>query len=240
MNLANKVGIVTGGNSGIGAAVARALARAGMKVIVAGRRAELNERVAAELRAEFGGEVRAVTADVSLEEDCVRLIDSAQLEFGHLDVLVNNAGKGGGGDLIAESSTEDFESTLRTNLYSAYWCSREAFKRMAQNPHPAVDEIRGAIINMASVAGLDAWSGSGIYSISKHGMMGLTKALADEGTGPLIRAVAVCPAMVATPMTEVEGPDFLAAEDIAGTVIYLLSLRAAAWPTEVVVKRRGA
>ena len=100
--------------------------------------------------------------------------------------------------------------------------------------------LRGSIINISSVCGLDSWEGVGLYGTSKHGMMGLTRSLAAEGAEDGIRVAAVCPAMVSTPMTEVSGPDYITPEDIAGTVAYLLSLSPAAWTREIVVNRRGA
>jgi 3-oxoacyl-[acyl-carrier protein] reductase len=96
------------------------------------------------------------------------------------------------------------------------------------------------IINISSLAGKQAWSGTGTYSASKFGVLGLTHALADEGKADDIKAVAICPAMVATPMTGVSGPDYLQPEDIAETVLYLLRLSPAAWPTEIVLERKGA
>ena len=99
---------------------------------------------------------------------------------------------------------------------------------------------RGIIINVSSLAGKQAWSGTGTYSASKFGVQGLTQSLANEGKADRIKAVAICPAMVATPMTGVSGPDYLQPEDIAETVLYLLRLSPAAWPMEVVLERRNA
>ncbi|MFP4165799.1 MAG: SDR family NAD(P)-dependent oxidoreductase [Opitutales bacterium] len=233
------VALVTGGNSGIGAAIARALAAQGMRVVIAGRREAENKKVAKELESKFGVEALPVTADVSREEDCLSLIRESSSRWKRLDVLVNNAGVGAGGKIV-DTTTETFDRVLRTNLYSAYWCSREAYRIMAEQ---AVDKgagLRGAIINISSLCGVEAWSGSGIYSTSKHGMQALSKAMADEGAEDGIRVAAVCPALVSTPMTGVSGSDYIAPEDIASTVTYLLDLSPAAWPTEIVVNRRGA
>ena len=99
---------------------------------------------------------------------------------------------------------------------------------------------RHGVRNICSVAGKQAWSGSGTYSASKFGVLALTQALADEGKEHDIKATAVCPAMVATPLTGVSGPDYLQPEDCAETVLYLLRLSPAAWPTEIVLERKGA
>jgi 3-oxoacyl-[acyl-carrier protein] reductase len=233
------VAVVTGGNSGIGEAIATDLAARGWRTVIAGRRDAENQRVADDLHARFGVESVARRADVSVEEDCRGLVEFTAERWGRLDLLVNNAGIGGGGK-IADTSTDDFDRVLRTNLYSTYWCSREAYRIMRGQAPDSARGLRGAIINISSVCGVDAWAGVGIYCTSKHGIMALTKAMADEGAEDRIRVAAVCPAMVATPMTEVSGDAYIAPEDIAATVRYLLGLSAAAWPTEVVVRRRGA
>lgn len=234
---ANPVAIVTGGNSGIGEATARVLAKHNYTVVVAGRRQSENQRVAKAIAE--SGKADPIRADVSKEADCLELIKGTVKQYGRLDLLVNNAGTGGMGPIL-ETSTEQMEKVMRTNLYSAYWCSREAIRIMAKQDQGSACQLRGRIINIASILGVEAWEGTALYSMSKHGMMGLTRALADECAEKLIRVAAICPAMVATPMTEVSGPEYIAPEDIAGTVAYLLGLSPAAWPTEIVLPRRGA
>lgn len=240
MNLKGKAAIVTGSNSGIGAAIARALAAQGANVVIVGRRQHKNEEVAAELREQHGVEAIAHQADVSHEEECIKLVRDAHKRFGRLDLLFNNAGQPGDGKRMADSTTEAIEATLRVNFYSAFWCSREAFKIMADNELESDDGTRGAIINTSSVSGVDSWAETGVYCISKHALMALSKAMSDEGVDLRIRVAAICPGLVSTPMTGAQGPDIIAPEDIAETALYLLRLSAGAWPTEVVVKRRGA
>jgi len=234
-----RVAVVTGGNSGIGKAIATTLAKQGWQTVICGRRQNENERVANKIKETFGVESIAIKADVAKEDNCINLINAPINKWGRIDLLVNNAGISGGGK-IADSSTEVFERILRTNLYSTYWCSREAYKRMLCQPVSHNTGLRGAIINVSSICGVDAWAGSGIYCTSKHGVMALTKAMADEGSADLIRVAAICPAMVASPMTGVNGPEFISTEDIASTVTYLLQLSPAAWPTEIIVKRKDA
>jgi 3-oxoacyl-[acyl-carrier protein] reductase len=232
VSLDNKIAVVTGGNSGIGKAVAIALAREGAQVVIAGRRQKENERVAEQIRASLGRKTLAVRADVSKEADCERLIAETVKSFGRLDILVNNAGVAGSGE-IAHLSTEEFDRALKTNLYGTFWCSRAAFRQMRS-------QQGGFIINISSIAGKEAWSGTGAYSASKFGIMALTQALADEGKPHNIKCAAICPALVATPMTGVSGAEFLQPDDIAETVLYLLRLSPACWPTEVVLPRKGA
>lgn len=239
MNWKDKTVLITGGNSGIGEAISDLLARWGMRVVISGRRTERNEAVAERLRRRHGAEVMTVEGDVAKEGDCRRMVAAAGEAFGRLDLLINNAGKGAMNTRIVDSDSETFDRVLKTNLYSAYWCTREAWPLLERNEAEDANGVRGAVINISSLAGVDAWAGTGIYAASKHGMMGLTKALADEGAEARIRVAAICPALVATPMTGVSGSDYIAPEDIAATVGYLISLRSAAWPTEVVVPRRG-
>lgn len=235
----NPVAIVTGGNSGIGEAIAKFLARRDYTVVVAGRRSDENERVVEEIAAAGGPPAQARTADVSKEEDCLALIRDTASDCGRLDLLVNNAGIGGKGAL-AETTSEDFDRVMKTNLYGPYWCAREAFALMREQELDPGKQLRGSILNISSVCGLDAWAGVGMYAASKHGLVGLTRALAAEGGELGIRAAAICPAMVATPMTGVSGDEFISPEDIAITVGYLLDLGAAAWPREIAIPRRGS
>jgi NAD(P)-dependent dehydrogenase (short-subunit alcohol dehydrogenase family) len=235
MDLKGKIAVITGGNSGIGLAIATALAQAGYNLVISGRRQSKNQAVTDALARKFKVQTLAVEADVSREADCVRLIQDAVAKFGTLHIMVNSAGIGGGG-LVAETKTEDFDRVLKTNLYGTFWCARAAYPHMKRNQ----GDPRGVIINISSLAGKQSWSGTGTYSASKFAINGLTQALADEGKTDHIKAIAICPAMVATPMTGVSGPEYLQAEDIAETVLYLLRLSPAAWPTEVVLERRDA
>ncbi len=232
MILSGKAAVVTGGNSGIGEAVSIALAREGADVAVAGRRQNENERVAASIGKRFGRKTIPVPADVAQEADCERLIAKTIETFGRLDILVNNAGIYAGGQIVA-TSTEEFDRVLKTNLYGTFWCSRAAFKQMQK-------QGGGYIINISSLAGKEAWSETGPYSASKFGVVALTQALADEGRPYNIKCTAICPALVATPMTGVSGSEYLQPEDVAETVLYLLRVSPAAWPTEIVLPRKGA
>lgn len=239
MDLSDKTAVITGGNSGIGAAIAGSLAQAGASLVIAGRTTGRNEAVADSLHKRHGVKVVPVTADVSREADCKELVKRARDQFGRLDILVNNAGIGGGGR-IAETTTEDLERVMRTNLYSAFWCSRAAWPLLEANPPDPQTGLRGSILHVSSLCGVDAWAGVGIYAMSKHGMVALSRALADEGVEPRIRSCAICPALVATPMTGADESDAIAAGDIAAAAMHLLSLSSNAWPREYVINRRSA
>ncbi|ACD82770.1 SDR family oxidoreductase [Candidatus Methylacidiphilum infernorum] len=231
--LSGRVAVVTGANSGIGKAIAFALASSGAQLIVAARRMDLNRKVALEIEWETSSKAFPMETDVSKEEQCIKLIEETVHRYGRIDILVNSAGIMVYSPL-EELSTEDFDSVIKTNLYGTFWCSKEAFKQMIRQ------QAGGYIINISSLAGIDAWSGTAGYSASKFGIMGLTKALADEGKKYDIKVTAICPALVATPMTGVEGENYLQPQDIAQTVLYLLSLSGACWPTEIILPRKGA
>jgi len=235
----DQVAVVTGGNSGIGEAISKFLAKRNFTVVVAGRRSEENERVVDEIASAGGPSAQAKNADVSREADCQKLIGDCLSDHGRLDLLVNNAGIGGKGPLV-ETSTEDFDQVMKTNLYGPYWCAREAFRAMQDQDPNSDTGLRGGILNISSVCGLDAWAGVGMYAASKHGLVGLTRSLAEEGGEAGIRVAAICPAMVATPMTGVSGEEYISPEDIATTVGYLLDLGPAAWPREIAIPRRSA
>jgi 3-oxoacyl-[acyl-carrier protein] reductase len=235
MDLKNKTAMVTGGNSGIGRAIATALAQAGANIVIGARHQKRNLAVADELARKFDVQALPVETDVAREADCERLVQKTVAKFGALHILVNSAGVGGG-HLLAQTTSEEFDRVVKTNLYGTFWCARAAYRRMRMNQ----GDPRGVIVNLSSLAGKSAWSGTGTYSASKFGVMGLTQALADEGKADDIKVTAICPAMVATPMTGVSGANYLQPEDIAETVLYLLRLSPAAWPTEIVLERKGA
>ncbi len=249
MELKGKAALITGGNSGIGEAIAYALAEKGTEVLISGRRKEQNLEVAQAISKKTGSRVEAVTADVSLEEDCDMMVSRTIELFGKIDICVNSAGISTGPQ-FSELSTEIFDQVLKTNLYGAFWCSRAAFNAMRKNKLSSPDDIRGYIINISSVVGLEAYnrgSGSGVYSASKFGMMSLNQSMSGSGQKELIKVTAICPAMVVTPMTDEwrsnnskEGDEFIEPEDVAETVLYLTRLSRAVWPVQEVLPRREA
>lgn len=234
--LAAKIAIVTGSSSGIGKAIAHRLAEKGCRVVVAARRAALCGKVVSQIQ-ERGGEAASIPTDVTDEAQVDRLIAETVKRFGRLDILVNNAGIGGRGT-IAEMSTQAFDQVLNTNLRGTFFCCRAGFRAMTQTGG-------GIIINMSSVCGVDAWAGTGAYSTSKYGVMGLTKALADEGRPHKIKACAICPGAVAdelvdAPSEEIERSGLISPFDIADTVLYLAALGPHATVHQIIVDRMGA
>ena len=234
--LAGKIAIVTGSSSGIGKAIALTYAAEGARVVVAARRRDLCEQVVAQIR-EHGGNAMAIPTDVTDESQVERLIAETVKCHGRLDILVNNAGIGGGGRL-AETSTKAFDEVLNTNLRGTFFCCRAGFRQMQQHGG-------GTIINISSVAGVQAWAGTGTYSASKHGIMALTKALADEGRPYKIKVSAICPGGVADELVdasseEIERSQKISPYDIAETAVYLATLGPYAVVHQVIVDRLGA
>ena len=234
--LAGKIAIVTGSSSGIGKAIALTFAEEGARVVVAARRQHLCEQTVKQIR-EKGGEAMAIQTDVTDESQVERLITQTVQQYGRLDILVNNAGIGGGGR-IAETSTKTFDEVMNTNLRGTFFCCREGFRQMMKNGG-------GTIINMSSVCGVQAWAGTGTYSASKHGIMALTKALADEGRPYKIRVSAICPGGVADSLVDASPDEIARSEqispyDIAETAVYLASLGPYAVVHQVIVDRLGA
>ena len=234
--LRGKVTIVTGSSSGIGKAIAVRFAEEGAHVVVAARRRELCEEVAVQIR-QHGGQAIAISTDVIDEQQVERLIAETVRKLGHLDILVNNAGIGGGGR-IEDLPTDEFDRIIATNLRGTFLCSRAAFRVMRQVGN-------GLIINMSSVCGVDAWAGTGAYSASKYGIMGLTKALADEGRRFGIKASAICPGGVAEDLVDaspqtIERSGKISPFDIAETAVFLATLGPNAIVHQIVVDRLGA
>jgi len=234
--LAGKIAIVTGSSSGIGKAIALTFGKEGASVVVAARRKDLCERTVTQIR-QGGGDATAIQTDVTDEAQVGRLITETVKRYGRLDLLVNNAGIGGGGQ-IAETSTKTFDEVINTNLRGTFFCCRAGFRQMKQNGG-------GTIINMSSVAGVQAWAGTGTYSASKHAIMALTKSLADEGRAYKIKVSTICPGGVADELVDASPEEILRSEqispyDIAETAVYLATLGPYAIVHQIIVDRLGA
>jgi NAD(P)-dependent dehydrogenase (short-subunit alcohol dehydrogenase family) len=182
------VAIVTGASKGIGRVTSRLFAREGAQVVCAARTTELVEETAALVRQD-GGDAIAVTADVSHEADVRRLVERSIDAFGHLDVLVNNAGDGGPTRPVQDYSLDDWRDTIDSCLTSAYLCTRFAVPAM-------IDARRGSIVNIASMAGRRGLPYRVGYCSAKAGQLGMTYGLAWE-LGPYnITVNAIAPGAV--------------------------------------------
>ncbi|MEV7401232.1 3-oxoacyl-ACP reductase FabG [Streptomyces sp. NPDC091267] len=190
-----RVALITGATSGIGLASARALAGAGLAVFICARSTESVELTVKQLREE-GLEAAGTTADVRSPESVKALVAAAVETYGRVDVLVNNAGRSGGG-VTADVSDELWEDVIATNLNSVFLTTREVL-----NQGGIRERGWGRIINIASTAGKQGVVLGAPYSASKHGVVGFTKALGNELAPTGITVNAVCPGYVETPMAQ--------------------------------------
>lgn len=234
--LKGKISIVTGSSSGIGKAIALRFAREGAMVVVAARRFYKCEETVAQIQA-AGGTALPVQTDIADESQVERLIAETVRRFQRLDILVNNAGIFGGRRL-AETGTEAFDEVMNTNVRGTFFCCRAGFTQMKK-------QGGGTIINMSSVAGVQAWSGTGTYSASKHAIMAMSKSLADEGRAYRIKVSAICPGGVADELVDATAGERARSEkidpfDIAETALYLACLGPQATVHQIVVDRIGA
>ncbi|MEU9013881.1 3-oxoacyl-ACP reductase FabG [Streptomyces sp. NPDC048479] len=190
-----RVALVTGATSGIGLAVVRTLAAQGHRVFLCARSAENVKTTVEELLAE-GLDVDGTSCDVRSTEEVKAFVAAAVARFGPVDVLVNNAGRSGGG-VTAELTDDLWADVINTNLNSVFLVTREVLTAGGMR-----EKASGRIINIASTAGKQGVVLGAAYSASKHGVVGFTKALGNE-LGPTgITVNAVCPGYVETPMAE--------------------------------------
>lgn len=199
--LDGKVCIITGSNSGVGAAAAELFAKEGAKVVITARRQDKLDEEANKIRS-MGGTVLAVKCDVSNEEEVIALVKKVVEEFGTVDVLLNNAGVLEAGlKPIDRCLAEDVDRVFSINTKGTIFCSRECAKIMAEKG-------TGSIINLDSVAGHFGCGGAA-YVTSKAAVIGLTKHTALRFAGKGIRCNSVCPSTIVTPMTMTTDPKTL-------------------------------
>jgi 3-hydroxybutyrate dehydrogenase len=191
--MAGRTAVVTGGGRGIGEAVARRLAEAGVSVVVAARSTAEVERVAESIRS-AGGQAWAATCDVTDEAAVAALALEAAERLGPVDILVNNAGVSSSSP-VHRTSLEEWNRMLAVNATGSFLCTRSFVQ-------PMVERGQGRIVNVASVAGLQGARYIAAYAAAKHALVGLTRATAAEVAGRGVTVNAVCPGYVDTPMTD--------------------------------------
>ena len=220
--------LITGGSSGIGLAIARALRDDGYELTVASRRAEKIEPAAAELGA------LGMAADVSDEDDCARLVAAHRERYGGLDVLVNSAGIGIAGK-IEDQPAKHVDLQLGVNLRGLLVMTRLAL--------PLLKESKGHVINLASIAGTQPTPALAVYGATKAAVLAVTRSLNAELEADGVRCTALAPAFVDTPMASWSGiaPEkMIRPEDCAELVLAVLRLSPYARVPEIVVERMGA
>jgi NAD(P)-dependent dehydrogenase (short-subunit alcohol dehydrogenase family) len=204
--------LVTGGSRGIGRAIAVRLASLGAAVAICGRDANALNDVSAQL-AGLGGRVFSHVADVTRPADVVSLVAKTESALGPITILVNNAGVGVFGPMH-EKSEEDWDRVLNTNLKSVFLVSKAVAPSM-------ISHNSGDIINISSLAGVNAFKGGGLYCASKWGLQGLSACMAEDLRGYGIRVSVICPGSVATEFSGTGPKDpakVLSPEDVAHAV----------------------
>ena len=220
-----KAALVTGGSSGIGLAIGRMLREEEFDLTLVSRRPERVEAAAAELGA------AAVAANMAEAEDCRRAVAEHRERFGRLDVLVNSAGVGIGGT-VEDLPLKSLDLQLDVNLRGLFLVTQAAI--------PALRESRGWIVNLASIAGTVPTPGLATYGATKAAVIALTRSLNEELDADGVRAIALCPGFVDTPMARwsgIEPSEMIRPEDCAEVVRMCLRLSPRARIPQVVVER---
>lgn len=247
LSLNGKVAIVTGGGQGIGKAISLGLAQAGAAVVIADIDPAAAEDVAAQINSS-GQRSIGVPVDATDKGQITKMVEQTIEAFGHIDVLVNNAGGASGPTFnigrVTKISERDWDDTIKINLTSVFLCTRAVAKLMLERKN-------GSIINMASITGQFPWAGLPAYSAAKAAVISLTQSLAME-LAPHVRVNALAPGLVETPRTSNNRrPEQLKEllsnvplgrmgrpEEIADIAIYLAS-DVAAWITGTIVNCNG-
>jgi NAD(P)-dependent dehydrogenase (short-subunit alcohol dehydrogenase family) len=193
ISLDGKVAVVTGGSRGIGEAMARTFVARGARVMIASRKLDGVDAVAASIAKEYGADrIRAVAAHTGKEDDCVRLVQQTIAAFGKVDVLVNNAGTNPYFGPMINAEGAAWDKTFDVNLKGYFWCAREVARHLSARGAP------GSVINVASIAGVVASPMQGVYSMTKAAVISMTKTLALELGPSGIRVNAIAPGFVDT------------------------------------------
>jgi NAD(P)-dependent dehydrogenase (short-subunit alcohol dehydrogenase family) len=199
LELPERVAIVTGGARGIGFAIAERLTKAGARVVVADVDREGAVEAVERLR-EAGAQAVEAVADITNPEEVDAMVERAIDAFGGLDVLVNNAGITGRDAPLSKITDEDWERVLGLNLTATFYCCRAAIPRMRERRS-------GAVVNVASISGKEGNPNMIPYSVSKAGVICLTKALAREVIHDGVRVNCVAPAVIETPLLDQLQPE---------------------------------
>lgn len=229
--MSNQVALVTGGATGIGKATALKLASQGISVVISGRRQEVGDAAVTEIAtvAQNGARVRFIRNDITDEASVKAMIEQIVSEFGHLDMAVNNSGIYNEAASMDTSNTQNFRDMIEVNVLGVYYGMKYEIEQMRKQGY-------GAIVNLASIAGLNGVPMTGTYCATKHAVVGLTKASALDHAAQGIRINAVAPGAIRTDIIadqiKTNEPALVAMhpigrigkpEEIANGIVWLLS-----------------
>ena len=226
-----RIALVTGGGTGVGYGMAKALSAEGYTVVITGRRADVLEKAARDMAAESGGTVKAVACDVGDPAKVADLFDTIRATYGRLDLLVNNAGSNVPAIPLEDVTFEQWSGIVAANLTGAFLCTQQAFRLMkAQEPRG------GRIINNGSISATTPRPNSAPYTATKHAITGLTKSTALDGRKYDIACGQIDIGNAATDMTskmntgvlqangETASEPTIPVKHIADAVVYMASL----------------
>ena len=238
--VAERAALITGGSSGIGFAIARALGEAGFAVTISGRREEKLAAAVEDLKSE-GIEAQGIPGPADQEDALINLVNGHVEKYGRIDVLVNSAGVGIGGQLEGYE-TKYIDMQLAVNIRAMIIVTREAMPYLKES---AKENEQSHVINLASIAGRYGQPWLSLYAATKAAVANWTNGMHKEFQNEGIRFTALSPAFVETPMTEfakaggIPGDKMIRPEDISSAVIWLLSLSPNARVPEIVFERVG-
>ncbi|WP_417610532.1 SDR family NAD(P)-dependent oxidoreductase [Parasphingorhabdus sp.] len=197
MKLTGKTAAITGGTAGIGRGIAEAFLAEGANVALFARNAEKGAKVVADM--DVGDRALFVAGDVMEQDQVEGFVDRTVEHFGSIDILVNNAG--GAGDLapLADLTDEAFDMAMKWNIYSTFWATRRALK-------PMIAQQWGRVINISSTEGKMGKPTFAPYTIAKHGIIGMTKAVAHEVGTSGVTVNSICPGLILTDLIMDSGP----------------------------------
>ncbi len=232
MKLRNKIAVISGAGKGIGKATALAFLNEGASVVLNSRtKSDLDSFVNEHKNAE--DRILTVAGDVSDENVIQTIVNETIGKFKRIDILVNNAGFGKFGELV-NTTSKDFDAMFNTNVRAAYIMTREVL-------HCMIKQKEGIIVNIASIAGKNAVPSGAIYSATKHAVMGFSRSLLLEVRRYGVRVVAICPGSVSTEFfrntqSELEINSMITPEEIAGTILYAVTLPPNATVNEIEIR----
>src|SRR5262252_1405308 len=229
--LADQVAVITGAGRGIGAAIARNLARLGARAVLCGRTREPLEKVSAAIH-DQSGQSAVMECDVTDLDSVESMAGRVDRTFGRLDILVNNAGIGGDGGPLHELSPKSWDAVMNTNLRGVYYCIRALSPMM-------IRARSGHIINISSLAGRNPLPNAAVYSASKWGLNGLSYSVAEELRAYNIRVSVISPGSVHTEFSPHIGKNaekMLQPDDIAHAVEMIVTQASQSFASEILLR----